>query len=106
MHKAALLPIIKLVIYISIPIALWVIPYEHIMLGESICLIKRFLGFECWGCGFTRATYLILHGDLSSAWEYNHLIIITIPLLTILWLHGIIHQIRILIKIKRERLSN
>ena len=105
MTKAVLLPIIKLGIYIIIPIALWFVPHEQIMSGESICLIKRFTGFECWGCGFTRAAYLVLHGDIGTAWEYNRLIVVTIPLLTVLWLNGIIRQTRILIGIKNKRLS-
>ncbi|MBO7231401.1 MAG: DUF2752 domain-containing protein [Bacteroidaceae bacterium] len=98
MRKAVILPIIKLGIYIFIPIFLWFIPHEQIMSGESICLSKRFFGRECWGCGFTRATYLVLHGDFCTAWEYNHLIIITIPLITILWLCGIVRQTKLLIK--------
>ena len=89
MRKAVLLPTIKIVALLLIPIALWVAPREGIMSGNSICLFCNIFGNECWGCGFTRAAYLVLHGEFCAAWEQNRLIIVTIPLLSILWLHSI-----------------
>lgn len=105
MKKATLLPIIKLCAYIIIPIVVLSSPREQMMSGDTICLIKRFFGVECWGCGLTRAVYLVFRGELSAAWGYNRLIIVTIPLLLVLWVCGVVRQTKLLIKLKNKRLS-
>lgn len=92
MRKAVLLPTIKIVALLLIPIALWVAPREGIMSGNSICIFGNIFGNECWGCGFTRAAYLVLHGEFTAAWEQNKLIIVTIPLLSLLWLRSIVKE--------------
>lgn len=92
MRKAVLLPTIKVVALLLIPIVLWVAPREGIMSGNSICLFSNIFGNECWGCGFTRAAYLVLHGEFTAAWEQNRLIIVTIPLLSLLWLRCIVKE--------------
>lgn len=49
----------------------------------SICLCKGVTGIPCPGCGMTRASTELLHGDFRGAWEMHPLIfyiIIAIPL--------------------------
>lgn len=36
-----------------------------------MCPSKRWLGLYCPGCGSTRATYDLLHGEWASAWANN-----------------------------------
>ena len=36
-----------------------------------ICVVRRFFGIECPGCGLTRAFVCLAHGDLAHAWRYN-----------------------------------
>ncbi|HCX85349.1 MAG TPA: DUF2752 domain-containing protein [Micrococcales bacterium] len=38
------------------------------------------LGIACPGCGGMRATADLLHGDVASAWSYNPLVVVGLPL--------------------------
>ncbi len=54
------------------------------------CLFYRLTGFECAGCGSTRAIASILSGDIKSALRYNILAVAAFPvLLVILFFPGI-----------------
>lgn len=57
---------------------------ENLEQGRSLCLIKNISGYNCPGCGITRAIAAILKGKLVSAFSYNPLIIIIFPLIA--WL--------------------
>lgn len=35
------------------------------------CPIKMFTGFDCPGCGSTRALHALLHGRPDEAWRFN-----------------------------------
>ena len=37
----------------------------------TLCLHKRILGFECPGCGMTRAVYMFLHFNFNEAMKLN-----------------------------------
>ena len=49
---------------------------EYVSIGgwpiPEICWFKRFLDLDCMGCGWTRSTVYVLHGDLSSAFEHHY----------------------------------
>lgn len=77
--------ICKPFLLILLPVLLYLIPVEGIFSGESLCLIKRCLGIECWGCGITRAFFSLLYGHFEQAWEYNAFIILVFPLLLWVW---------------------
>ena len=79
----------KLLALLLIPAILYTIPLESIYNGESLCLFKRFLNTECWGCGITRAFFSVLYGHFTLALEYNPLITIVFPLFAWLWLKEI-----------------
>lgn len=51
--------------------------------GTTICLIHRFLGIPCPGCGLTRATIAFCHGDFGSAIQLNPLVLVVVPALAI-----------------------
>ncbi len=53
----------------------------------SLCPIKNFLGFQCFGCGLTRGFISILHLDFKSACEYN---ILSIPLFISIFLYSVL----------------
>lgn len=40
-----------------------------------LCPTQAFLGVDCPGCGVTRATYALLHGDVPQALDHNILIL-------------------------------
>ena len=43
------------------------------------CPIKQYLGFDCPGCGLTRALKSLLILDFRSAFEFNPMIFILLP---------------------------
>src|SRR6478672_8540242 len=45
------------------------------------CLFRLLTGFQCPGCGSTRALHQVLHGHFIAAFELNPLFVIAIPFL-------------------------
>lgn len=52
---------------------------------KHFCIIKWLTNHECWGCGMTRAFAALSRFDFLGAYEYNHGIIIAVPLMLIIW---------------------
>jgi hypothetical protein len=60
----------------SIPAALLVgacIPVAWVTSGPSFCPFKVLTGLPCPGCGLTRSTVTLLHGDLSASLYFHPL---------------------------------
>ena len=57
------------------------LPKEYFDKGESLCLSKRLLDMECLGCGLTRATMYLIHGDWREEIYYNPLALLTTPIM-------------------------
>lgn len=54
--------------------------------GESpTCLLKYTTGFDCPGCGGTRAAWYLLHGNLSAAARHHAVFVFAVPFL--LWMY-------------------
>ena len=51
--------------------------------GPPICPFKAVTGFDCPGCGGTRAVHQLLNGHLGAALDFNVLAVLALPL--ILW---------------------
>ncbi len=53
--------------------------------GESAflpsCLFRSLTGFQCPGCGSTRGLHQLLHGNLTTAFQLNPLLILALPFL-------------------------
>ncbi len=47
-----------------------VLPLLNLPLPE-LCMLKRYTGLSCPGCGLTRCFISLAHGDPASAWAYN-----------------------------------
>ena len=45
------------------------------------CPFRVLTGFDCPGCGSQRAIHALLHADVSSAADYNLLLVLSLPLL-------------------------
>ncbi len=43
------------------------------------CLIKALTGFDCPGCGTTRAFLAVIQGNFQAAFRYNPFLIIVLP---------------------------
>ncbi len=56
----------------------WIDPQE---VGLSLCMFRRWTGWQCPCCGATRATHELLHGRLTAALLYNALWVLLLPVL-------------------------
>lgn len=59
------------------------------------CVVRQATGWDCAGCGMTRATHELLHLRFGKALAYNPLIVLASPLLVLAcglkwaaWLYG------------------
>ena len=43
------------------------------------CPFRALTGFTCPGCGGTRGLHCLLHGDVVAAFEFNPLLILSLP---------------------------
>ena len=50
------------------------------------CPFRAVTGWWCPGCGLTRATHHLLHGDVLGALRYNALVPFVLTLITLLWI--------------------
>ena len=50
------------------------------------CPFHALTGWWCPGCGMTRATHHLLHGDVVGALRYNALLPFVLALITVAWL--------------------
>ncbi len=49
-----------------------------------VCPFRALTGFTCPGCGTTRGLHQLLHGNVQTAFEFNPLLAITLPVLAYL----------------------
>jgi hypothetical protein len=62
------------------------------------CLVRLTTGFDCPGCGGTRAAWYLMHGDLAGAAQHHILFVFAVPFLVyayIAWAAGAIFHRRI-----------
>jgi hypothetical protein len=45
------------------------------------CLVRLTTGFDCPGCGGTRAAWYLMHGDLGAAAQHHLLFVFAVPFL-------------------------
>ena len=74
------------IVILIMPILLYFIPVEWLNKQPTICLFKYMFGFDCYGCGITRAIISGIQLNLQGALEYNKMIVIVLPLLTYIWI--------------------
>lgn len=48
------------------------------------CPSKYVTGYDCPGCGTSRALHALMHGDVAAAWHFNAAIFFAIPLILFL----------------------
>jgi len=72
---------------LSLALAVFVaIPPEMLARGPDICLWKHLFRLAaCPACGSTRALAAFFHGHLAQALAYNRNVVVTGPLLLVLW---------------------
>ena len=81
------LRIILLTGLVALPLALLLLPADFFDQGEVLCPSKRFLDLECMGCGITRGIQHAIHFEFSTAWHFNKLTFIVMPIAIFFWIH-------------------
>lgn len=76
------------------PLVLLLLPVNTFDTGRDICLFTILSGYNCWGCGMTRACMHIIHLDLAGALAYNKLAFIALPILSGLVLKEFIDTVK------------
>lgn len=64
-------------------IGLILIPSGSLPNVPSICIHRFILGFDCPGCGMTRALHALLHLRFSTAFNFNFGVYLLIPVFAI-----------------------
>lgn len=77
---------IKLIIWVCIPFILLLLPSSFFDEGQTLCPSQILLGLECPGCGITRSVQHAIHFDFESAWNFNKLFVIVLPVLAYIWI--------------------
>lgn len=63
--------------------------------GFPICPTAAVLGIPCPGCGLTRATLALLHGDLRGALRFHPLVLVIAPLYIGVIVQAIVSYVRV-----------
>jgi hypothetical protein len=79
------LELVKLTVVLLIPVFLYSVPLEWLKNQHSICLFKNLIGYECFGCGMSRAILSAIHFKFANAFHYNKLFVLVLPLLVHIW---------------------
>ncbi len=72
---------IILLFIVGLPVLYFVNPSETPLVP---CIFNKITGWKCAGCGITRASHQILHGNFEAAWNFNPIIFVTVPVVSYL----------------------
>ena len=97
--KSNLKSLFNLLMLLSIPIVASLIDLETLNKLPTICIYKRFFGFDCWGCGLTRSIVSIFDGEITESIRYNWKVIIVAPILLYLYIQQIL---KVVSKLKKS----
>jgi hypothetical protein len=76
--------LVRLLVYVTVPVALLLLPAGYFDSGESICLSSVLFGIECYGCGMTRACMHLIHLEFEDAFFFNPISFVAFPILAYL----------------------
>ncbi|MDE7080990.1 MAG: DUF2752 domain-containing protein [Muribaculaceae bacterium] len=77
------------IVLIAVIIVLWKVnPVEAVWMPK--CVVHSLTGWQCPGCGITRALHAALHGHFAEAIRYNYFLLLSLPYLlavaTVSWI--------------------
>tara|TARA_B100000508_G_scaffold91658_2_gene71454 strand:+ start:20588 stop:20863 length:276 start_codon:yes stop_codon:yes gene_type:complete len=74
---------------IIVPILFLIAPLNYFDSGGSICLSQVLFDVSCYGCGMLRALKHLVFFDFETAWLFNKLSFVVLPLISWLWIKEI-----------------
>jgi hypothetical protein len=77
--------LVALAVALAIPVLLailYLLPPGEVSIYPR-CIFNMLTGLHCPGCGATRATHALLHGDVRQAAAYNLFFLIALPFLIV-----------------------
>jgi hypothetical protein len=75
-----------LLLLLAVPLVLWLLPSVTFDdTGFELCPIKAVSGYDCPGCGMTRAVMHMHHGEWETAMDFNYGIAFIYPGLIYFW---------------------
>jgi hypothetical protein len=84
----------KAIALVIFPLVLLILPATFFDNGGPMCLFTLLSGYECWGCGLTRACMHLIHLDGAKALAYNKISFVVLPILSILLLKEFIATVK------------
>ncbi|RXK86782.1 DUF2752 domain-containing protein [Filimonas effusa] len=73
------------ILWLLVPVLLFQVDHCSGNGHFTLCLFKNITGRDCYGCGVLRGISACLHLDFPAAYQLNRLNLLTIPLLTFLY---------------------
>ncbi|WP_238014684.1 DUF2752 domain-containing protein [Dactylosporangium sp. AC04546] len=70
------------------------------------CIVKLLTGFDCPGCGGTRAAWYMLHGDIPAAAHHHAPLLFAAPFLAYLYVSWTVNKLNLPFKLPQLRISN
>ena len=65
-----------------------------VLTDTPFCPLALFAGIPCPGCGLTRATIALFHGDLGAALRFHPLVLVLTPLFGAAMLKALVDYVR------------
>ena len=85
---------VSFIILILIPIIIWFVDFNANNNDFTFCIFKNIFGKNCYGCGTLRGISAILHLEFKKCVQLNPLNIISLPILSYLYLRSIFITIK------------
>ncbi|MEV6931312.1 DUF2752 domain-containing protein [Dactylosporangium sp. NPDC051485] len=73
---------------------------------QPTCIVKLLTGFDCPGCGGTRASWYLLHGDIPAAAHHHAPLVFAAPFLAYLYVAWTVNRLNLPFKLPMLRISN
>lgn len=67
------------------PFFIWLLPVDFFDKGQTTCVFTNLSGYNCYACGLTRAVMHVMHLEFVEAWNFNKLVFIVLPALSVFW---------------------
>jgi hypothetical protein len=93
--------VLRLVLIVAVMIAGAAVLYAYNPVPESghtsfypTCPFYKLTGCYCPGCGGTRALHHLLHGHVATAFDFNPLLIVSLPFIVYAMARGAVRMVR------------